>query len=163
MTLAVHAIIGAAIGHQIGFHSPTALLLAGGATHYISDAIPDWDWRLSSFSSEEKGSWRWVFISGAFAKNIARVVLDGVLGIAVVLLIAQPASTETAIALLLAAFGGMTPDFLQGIYFTGYAPFLAPLQRFHDFCHTKIKLGPYPLIGIPFQIVIALAAIYFLR
>ncbi|MFY9463016.1 MAG: hypothetical protein WAP52_02415 [Candidatus Sungiibacteriota bacterium] len=163
MTLAVHALIGAATAHQLGLHNPLSLFLAGAATHYLSDAIPHWDWRLFSFSSEEKSETRrWKFASAIFARDIAYVVLDGVLGIAAVLLIAQPSSVETAALLLLAALGGMTPDLLQGIYFTGYAPYLMPLQRFHDFCHTKIKLGPYPAIGIPFQILIALVAAYLL-
>lgn len=163
MTLAVHALIGAAVGHSLGIRNPAVLLLVGVATHYLSDAIPHWDWRLSSFPGEEKSTAtarRWIFTSASFVRDITRVALDSALGI---LLIALLVSRATFIPALLAAFGGMAPDILQGIYFTGYAPFLTPMQKFHDFCHTKIRLGPYPVIGIPFQIAIALAALYFLR
>lgn len=161
MTLAVHALIGAAAGYSIGVHNPAALLLTGVATHYLSDAIPHWDYQLLSFPSGEKSATRrWIFTSTPFPRDMARVALDGALGIALVLLITRPASVATAVPLLLAAFGGMTPDLLQGIYFTEYARFLKPLQRFHDFYHTKIKLGPYPAIGIPFQLAIALIAAY---
>lgn len=154
MTLAVHALIGAAAGYSIGIHNPAVLLLTGAATHYLSDAIPHWDYRLLSFPSGEKSATRrWVFTSTPFSRDMARVALDGILGIVLVTLVVPRVALIPA---LIAAFGGMAPDLLQGIYFTGYAPFLMPLQRFHDFCHTKIKLGPYPAIGIPFQLAIAL-------
>lgn len=160
MTLAVHALIGAAAGHAIGTHNRAVLLLAGAATHYLSDAIPHWDYRLLSFPAEEKSSMRrWIFASSPFLRDMAHVVLDGTLGILLVALVAPRAAIIPA---LIGAFGGMAPDLLQGIYFTGYAPFLKPLQQFHDWCHTKIKLGPYPAIGIPFQLAIALIAAYIL-
>ncbi len=164
MILATHALIGAAAGRRLGLHNPLALFLVGAATHYLSDAIPHWDYGFLSFPRGEKSSTRrWHVASSAFRKDILRIGLDGTLGIALVLLIGQPRSIPTAALLILVAFGGMAPDLLQGIYFTGYAPFLTPLQKFHDFCHTKIKLLPYPAIGIPFQIIIAIAAIYFLK
>ncbi len=164
MTLAVHAIIGAAAAHRLGLHNPMALFLVGAATHYIADAIPHWDYGFLSFPHGEKAETRrWPFTSAAFRKDLVRIACDGALGAGLILFVAKTLSWASATPLLLASFGGMAPDLLQGIYFTGYAPFLAPLQRFHDFCHTEIKLGPYPAIGIPFQIGIALAAAYFLR
>lgn len=164
MTLAVHALIGAAASRRLGMHNPLALFIVGAATHYLSDAIPHWDYRLLSFPHGEKSQTRrWPFASAAFKKDIVRIACDGALGMVLVLLIGQPASFATAIPFLLAAFGAMAPDLLQGIYFTGYAAFLKPFQKFHDFCHTKIKLSPYPAIGVPFQIIIAIAAIYFLK
>ncbi len=163
MTLAVHALIGAATAHQVGLSHPAIALATGIATHYLSDAIPHWDYRLLSFPREEKSQMRrWPFASIAFKKDIFRIASDAALGAGLVIFITKTPSWTSALPVLLAAFGGMAPDLLQGIYFTGFAPFLAPFQRFHDFCHTKIKLDPYPTIGIPFQIIIAVAAIWFL-
>ena len=75
---------------------------------------------------------------------------------------ARPQSLHEALPLAAAVIGGILPDFLQGVYFTKKAEFLKPLQKLHDFMHTKIKLGPYPLIGIPFQVAILILSLWVL-
>lgn len=157
MILATHALIGAAAISPFGDLHPVVTFLAGYASHLLTDAIPHWDYRLVSLGDQEKsGGFRWVFQSAAFKRDIVHVALDFTAGIGLTWLIAPAPS----LPLLCAVLGGMAPDLLQGIYFTRYAPFLKPLQQIHDFFHTELKLGPYPLIGIPFQVLIALAAIY---
>ena len=88
--------------------------------------------------------------------------MDAILGCTVVLLILRPSSSSEYTVLFLAIIGGVLPDFLQGLYYTRKMEFLEPLQNFHDLIHTKIKLGPYPLLGIPLQLILLLGALAFL-
>lgn len=160
MILMTHALIGAAAAKALNVQNPIAAIVLGYASHLLSDAIPHWDYPILSFSGIQKlEDRRFDPMSVSFRKDVLRVAFDFSLGISLALLFMRPSSPAQATPLLLAAFGGMLPDLLQGAYFTGYAPWLAPLQRLHDWCHTKIRLGPYPKIGIPFQIAIALLAI----
>lgn len=159
MILVTHALIGAAAASPFGAAHPAVAFLIGYTSHLLTDAIPHWDYRLVSLGDQEKSdAFQWAFKDAAFRKDALRVALDFTVGAALVFFL-RP---EQSLPLLYAALGGMTPDLLQGIYFTGYAPFLKPLQRIHDFFHTEIKLGPYPFIGVPFQIAIALAAVWIL-
>lgn len=163
MTLGVHMVIGAAVARRLASSHPLLAFTIGIATHYFSDAIPHWDYGVAScHGTDQEEKRRWRVTSGAFKKDLLHIALDGALGAALILLLARPASGAALTPLLLAACGAILPDLLQGIYFAARAPYLAPLQKFHDFCHTKIKLGPYPFIGIPFQLLVALAAAYLL-
>ena len=47
MTLATHAIVGAAAARLFSFH-PAAAFLAAFASHFLIDAIPHWDYHLKS-------------------------------------------------------------------------------------------------------------------
>lgn len=163
MTLGVHMMIGAAVARRLASSHPLLAFAIGIATHYVSDAIPHWDYGIASFpEADQREKRQWRFTGGAFKKDLLHIALDGALGAALVLLVARAASGAALLPLLLAACGAILPDLLQGIYFATRAPYLVPLQKFHDFCHTKIKLGPYPLIGIPLQLLVALAAAYIL-
>lgn len=159
MILITHALIGAAAASPFGAAHPVIAFLIGYASHLLADAIPHWDYQLLSLGDQEKSDdFRWAFKSAAFRKDVIRIVLDFSAGIGLVLLV-RP---EPSLSLLSAVLGGIAPDALQGIYFTRYAPFLKSLQKMHDSFHTEMKLGPYPLIGIPFQTFIALTAIWIL-
>lgn len=159
MILVTHALIGAAAASPFGAAHYAVAFLIGYASHLLTDAIPHWDYRLISLGDQEKSDdFRWAFKSAAFRKDALRVAFDFTAGAALIFFL-RP---EPSLPLLYAALGGMAPDLLQGIYFTRYVPFLKPLQRLHDFFHTEIKLGPYPLIGIPFQVALALVAVWIL-
>lgn len=159
MTLATHIVIATAVAKPIASVSPILGFFVALASHYLSDAIPHWDYRLYSLADKDSAENRKFNFSKVFLKDLARIALDFFAGLAIVLFLYWPTTTKELVEILLLAAGGTLPDFLQGVYYTRRAEFLLPLQRFHDFMHTKIKLGPYPLLGVPFQGAIAIGAL----
>lgn len=163
MTLTTHIIIASAVARPLAHAHPSFIFLAGLASHYLSDAIPHWDYKLGSIEIDENSKIKKMDPHHArFFTDIAKTVIDMALGIAITALIMQPESIQDALWFLIAALGGVLPDALQGVFAIFHFKFMRPFQKFHDFWHTKIKLGPYPKIGIPFQLAILLFSIWFL-
>lgn len=162
MTLATHIIIAAAVSKPVGIAYPVFVFLASLATHYLSDAIPHWDYRLRSLPEEKDMHNRAFSSARAFLHDLKKIVPDALVGISVAALALWPETNEQYLFWALVVIGSVLPDFLQGVYYATHLKILEPIQRFHDLVHTKIKLGPYPKFGIPFQVVIALLAVYFL-
>lgn len=164
MILATHIAIAAAAAKPFAGSNPLVALLIGIVTHYVSDAIPHWHYptRTLPKEKEEKMGWTWQGDTKTRMGDFLRFALDGGAGMAIVLLVATPTTAAAWWWVSAAAFGSVLPDVLQGIYFAG-ARFLTPHQIFHDRLHAGIKLDAYPWIGIPFQLAIGLAALYFLR
>ena len=161
MTLATHIVIAAALTKPIAAQHPILAALVAIASHYLSDAIPHWDYGVKSvLDNENLNTRRWSTNRALLRRDMRRFAIDGFSGAAIVLLVVWPTTTTQWLWIATAIIGGALPDFLQGVSL--FLPFLRPHTRFHHFMHTKIKLGPYPLIGIPFQIVITLVAIWFL-
>ena len=162
MTLTTHSIIAAALTKPLVASNPAFILIAAIISHYLSDAIPHWDYPLESIEDLEDSNKRhWGKDKKAILKDIRHFALDGFLGAALVLLIIRPNTTQQWTWALLAIIGGCLPDFLQGLSMLKLK-FLRPHQKLHDFMHAKIRLGPYPRFGIPLQILIYMIALYFL-
>lgn len=161
MTLATHIVIAAAVAKPAMAIHPALGFFAALISHYLADAIPHWDYKLHSIAEKEikAENLKWDYQT-LLTKDLRNIALDFFLGLAVAYFFLLPQSTEQIAYFLLMASGAALPDFLQGVYFTRRAEFLKPIQRLHDFMHTEIKLGPYPLIGIPFQLVIFLFSLY---
>lgn len=162
MTLATHIVIAAAASKPIGMAHPILVFLVSLASHYLSDAIPHWDYHLSSLPERKDMRERAFSSVRAFLHDFKKIALDALLGTVIVLATLRPQTGEQYFFLALIVVGSTLPDFLQGVYYATHWKVLEPIQRFHDFMHTKIKLGPYPKFGIPFQAIIALIAVYFL-
>lgn len=165
MTLTTHIIIAEVVARPLARLNPIFGFIVGILSHYLLDAIPHWDYKLkSSLANENRlpGEKKIRFTRESFWPDVAKTALDTFIGLIIILFLMPPKSIHETVFLLATAFGGVLPDFLQGAYGSGYAEFLKPVQKFHDTMHTKIKLGPYPLIGVPFQIFIILIAVYFL-
>lgn len=167
MTLTTHIIIAAAATKPFAQSHPILGFFFAILSHYLADAVPHWDYRphyMQGWAYDEKEYWDARKTAGfrkRVIRDISRFAVDGLLGAGMTLAVIRPVSTDEWLWVIAAIIGGALPDFLQGLYLSGVS-FLHPLQRFHDFCHTKIKLGPYPLIGIPFQLAILLVSLYFL-
>jgi hypothetical protein len=164
MTLTTHIAIAAAVTKTFAVQNPVIGFFIAVATHYAADAIPHWDYRLhaaSAFAGVPKENWT-ADQAGTFraliVRDIRSIALDGITGALAALIVIRPATTTQWLWLGAVIVGGCLPDLLQGLYLGGVR-FLKPLQTFHDRMHTSIRLGPYPLIGIPFQALIFLAAI----
>lgn len=166
MTLTAHIVIAAAVAKPLAAYHPAFAFLTALASHYLSDAIPHWDYKILSISKNhdepDRDAIRWPFGTKIFWKDLARFATDAFLGAGILYIFLRPKSLEDFLFFAAIVSGSVLPDFLQGLYFTRYFNFLRPLQRFHDKIHTKIKLGPYPLIGVPFQAALFFAAIFFL-
>ena len=161
MTLTTHSIIAATITKPIASAHPALIFLAAVASHYLSDAIPHWDYKILSVENKEDPHGRRLSSDRSLIiKDLVRFGLDTSVGFGAALILIGPETPQELLWAMLAPFGGMLPDFLLGVYAVKKFSFLKPIQLFHDFWHTKILLGPYPLIGIPFQLVIILLRIY---
>ncbi len=160
MTLTTHSIIAAAVTKPLAAMNPLIAFTVAIASHYLSDAIPHWDYQLTSIENkEDKENRHFGSSRSAVIKDISSMALDGFLGAAIVLLVVHPVTTHQWLWALAAIIGGCLPDFLQGLYMLKLR-FLRAHQRLHDMFHTNIRLGPYPLFGISFQIVIVATALY---
>lgn len=165
MTLATHILVAGAITRPIAGAHPALLFLVALASHYLMDVIPHLDYKIHSIPDKQKESpdaIRWDFSDRVFWKDISRFGIDAFVGFSVLLLFSWPESLPAFFKIFLISAGSVLPDFLQGVYFTRKAEFLKPAQQLHDFFHTRLRLGPYPLIGIPFQAVFFLTSLYFL-
>lgn len=167
MTLTTHALIAAAVTRSFAGSHPVLGFFAAVASHYLADAIPHWDYAISAGAGwKEKPKEDWTpedfhQFRLRIRHDLARIAADAGIGALAVLVLTRPASPADWLWVGGAIVGGMLPDFLQGLHLSGIR-WLKPCQRFHDLWHTRIRLGPYPLIGIPFQVLIAAIAILFL-
>lgn len=167
MTLTTHIVIATAITKSFAQSHPILGFFAALASHYLADAIPHWDYPVHAIQSgDDKQKLYWdADKARAFRRRVAHDIhnfaIDGMLGTGIIFFLVRPVSPDQWLWVAGTMIGGVLPDALQGAYLSG-ATFLRPLQYFHDRCHTKIKLGPYPLIGIPLQLIILFAAVYLL-
>lgn len=164
MTLATHIVIAAAAAKPFAALHPAISFAVAFASHFFADAIPHWDYRLESMAdADDPKKQHLEFNKKTCARDLLRLSADGFLGAGIAFLALQTRTPAEFFFFGAIVIGGALPDFLEGIYATRRAPFLAPLHAFHHWIHTKIKLGPYPYIGIPFQIFIVLIALFFIR
>jgi hypothetical protein len=152
MTLATHAIAGAAIASLIPHH-PVAAFFAGFASHFALDAIPHYDYPIYSEAIDTKKEFGTGRMSGALLSEALRhpsilfrdavnFSFDASIGLLVsVLEFSYPTDDFTLLVTVLAgAIGGILPDPLQ--FFSKAFPYepLASLQRFHKWIHSSWRL-----------------------
>ena len=162
MTLGTHIVIGDAATKILGATHPILGFFVGLVSHYLSDFIPHWDYSLSSLPENKDPTKRKWNYTTALLFDLAKIALDFGVGILATLFFWQLSISESWLLLGAIILGSTLPDLLGGVYYTRrFDQILHPLHQFHNFVHTKIKLGPYPLLGIPFQIIMAAFAIWF--
>lgn len=157
-------VIATAVAGPLAKIDPTLGFLVALASHYLSDAIPHWDYPLKSIDDGQNADKKtWSHNPKSLLVDFSRTAVDGLIGITISLVILWPTTFYDFFSLFLIILGSILPDFLQGLYFIKHTRFLKPLQRLHDSVHTKIKLGHYPLFGVPFQLIIFLLALFFIK
>lgn len=162
MTLTTHSIIAAAVTKPLMRMHPILIFAVAMATHYLSDAIPHWDYKIVSLENAEDKDHRHISSNRKLiTTDIRNFAIDGFLGAAIVLFVIRPVTTQQWIWAGLAVIAGCLPDFLQALHVLKL-PLLRLHQKFHDMFHTNIRLGSYPLLGIPFQAAIAAIALFVL-
>lgn len=150
MTLTTHAVTGAAIASVVSGNIVIASTLAF-ASHFLLDAIPHWDYPISSGSINPKIGGK-INFDKSLLKDLFRIGSDILFGILLSLIIFY--SKEHVLTIAVGAFFGMLPDFLQFVYTRFPKGPIASLQRFHEFIHTDKKLKNQPILGVTSQIAI---------
>lgn len=168
MILMTHAIVGAGVAQLFPNH-PVVGFLAGVASHYLSDTVPHWDYGKYLSSLQKKGTgpeekFDRIVLGPKFLLESSVVLFDVVFGLLLSWLIWSNPSTGSLMLIVLGAFGGMLPDFLQIVYGFWKNKITSSLQRFHNFFHTPEKFKIEKLFGgILSQTVFVVLVVFVLR
>lgn len=150
MVLSTHAFVGALAGRLLP-ESPLAAFFVGFASHFLLDAIPHWDYKLSSIKGA--GMEKDMHVrSRAFLRDSLKMLTDLVLGVLLVWFAIRevPGAPMSMIA---GAIGGFTPDALQFLFWKVRREPLVSIQRFHAWIHTSVQIKK-PHVGIPAQMAV---------
>ncbi|MDR3558213.1 MAG: hypothetical protein P4L61_01645 [Candidatus Pacebacteria bacterium] len=160
MTLTTHAIAGAAIAASMPHHLIIGFALAF-ASHFVLDAIPHWDYQLRSYKKDETNRLNDDMpINRDFFIDLLHIGIDMSCGIIIVLLFFTLSGAQLFWAPFVGVFGGVLPDALQFAYWKWRHEPLTSLQRFHIWVdHPERNLHHKPLVGVPFQIAVAVIII----
>jgi hypothetical protein len=162
MTLATHIVTGAAAARLFATH-PAEAFIIGLASHYILDSVAHWDYPIRAYSSEKHapGDTK-VHFNRAIFLDIGKVLLDVLIGFAIVFFAHAQFVNGHLAFLLIAAAGAVLPDFIQFVYGVYKLPLLGLMQRFHHFMHAETHFNDRPVIGVATQVcLILLASMFF--
>jgi hypothetical protein len=152
MILSTHAIVGGAVASLLPSH-PALAAVAGFASHFAIDAIPHWDYPLSSISTGRGADNRGLKIDRDLLLDLMLIGFDALAGLALAIwLFATPATTGV---ITLGACAAILPDPLQFAQSLFPREPLNSLQRFHYWIHSRRKLS-WP-IGVSSQAAFAAA------
>lgn len=169
MILTSHAIIGVAAASAFPSH-PMLAFSAALASHYITDAIPHWEYDLvSSKKDRDNPLNNDITIGKDFFSDLMKVLFDMFLGIAISFFVFYflGFNFNSLLILIAGIAGGIIPDFLQFAYFRFRREPLKFLYLFHYHIHSRNEsLEKHYIVGIFLQILtislIVLLARYFL-
>ncbi|MEA1929295.1 MAG: hypothetical protein U9M92_00165 [Patescibacteria group bacterium] len=164
MVLSTHAVTGAAVASLVPANPVLGFALAF-ASHFVLDAIPHWEYHLSSTQVPRGGDQleKYVKIGPAFLGDLMKTGADFFLGALLALLLFYPASGIDLRALLLGVIGGVLPDFFQFVFWRWRPFWLNHLQRLHHWAHAKKGLDNSPLIGVLSQVAVIIVVYIVLR
>lgn len=170
MILATHILIATAASKPFFNSHPAVVLAIAIASHFLSDAIPHWNYSLKTLDKRktDNGFERVANLTKeSVTEDLLKIFVDILIGTFLAfLLISYSNGYFSLSSVLLAIFGGILPDATQPIFYFWKTnnPFMG-LQIFHEFIHTETELGrfgyaekKYVLIGMISQIMICLIA-----
>ncbi|MEK7187805.1 MAG: hypothetical protein AAB691_03090 [Patescibacteria group bacterium] len=155
MTLTTHGILGAATASLLPGSYPIAWT-AAFLSHFLSDAIPHWDYHTHSMKKALNPLMSDFVITRKSGVDIAKIAVDFGLGMFLGYLLFYSPSYNPWL-LLGGAFFGILPDPLQFLYWKTRREPLTSLQKFHVGIHAKTRIQEW-YVGIPVQIAIILVA-----
>lgn len=149
---------------------PILAFSAALASHYITDAIPHWEYDLLSSKKDRNNPLNNdITIGKDFISDLMKVSLDTLLGIALSFFVFYflGLNFDSLLILIAGIIGGIAPDFLQFAYFRFRREPFKSLYLFHYRIHSRNEsLEKHFIIGIFLQILtvslIVLSARYFL-
>lgn len=157
MTLATHAIVGAAFAELFPTH-PIGAFAAGFASHLAIDSLPHWDYLPLSLRKDKERPLETDMVVGKnFLKDSLKIGLDALIGMIIAISIfnyffhTAPLSITT-----IGAIAGILPDPLQFVYYKTRSQLLLPLQRFHVWVQKGKSLDVKPWIGVSLQLVLVI-------
>jgi hypothetical protein len=159
MTLTTHAVVGATIASALPSHPLLGFVLAF-SSHFLLDAIPHWDYALSSHKSD--GSNRMnddMMIDKVFFTDLMKIGFDMLCGVLIVILVFTLHGPHILWLPLVGVAGATLPDALQFAYWKYRHQPLISLQRFHIWVHAKKDFNKRPFLGITFQIIVVALSI----
>ncbi|MEK9209404.1 MAG: hypothetical protein AAB926_01075 [Patescibacteria group bacterium] len=163
MILITHIVAAAAVTKPV-FQNPGLVFLLAVLSHYLLDAIPHWDYQLSSVKKDENNT----FINATIIPNkkllrndLTKNLIDFLIGAAIIFLLIRPSLNAKDIAPVIALISGaILPDFITGLNLVWKKFPTMELTKFHHFIHTKnIRLNEKPLLGISLHLAIIAAVI----
>ena len=164
MTLTTHAVAGALIG-AVAYHNPAFAVVAAILSHPLLDAIPHWDYSLSSGDFDENNPMEnSINTSGKkFLTDLMKIGFDFCAGLVIVAIMFRNTSWQIFAIAFICALCAIAPDPLQFVYWKTRSKIIEPFQRFHMYLHAKTKLTAWPVLGILCQAVIILILLFCIR
>ncbi len=152
MFLTAHALAGAASG-RLG-QNPSEAFVFGFASHFLLDALPHWNYPLTSLVYDKKNPLdKDMVLDRRFLRDLIFIGADFFIGIILAVFIFGDSPS-----VMLGILGGVLPDALQFIYCKfRHQPFIA-FQKLHNWFHAKEEISALPY-GILIQITVTGAAI----
>lgn len=160
MTLATHAVVGAAVASIVPDQPLLAFALAF-ASHFVVDAIPHWHYPVATIEHDKKNPLNNdMRINKQFPFDLMKIGFDALLGIALAYLFFQPLHEPWKISILIGALAGILPDPLSFVYWKFRHEPMLSLQRFHMWAHAKTTLDDNAVLGVSLQIILIFVAVF---
>ncbi len=166
MVLFTHEIIGGALAVATNAN-PVGAFFLGLASHYLSDMIPHWHYKVMRSGAKAATQWEetgkaflsksradlmpWAYWKGAF---------DITGGVVCMILFAYRYDASAMIPIIAAMGGSILPDMMTFVSKVWPQRYLVLHTKIHlRYIHTKTLLDDRPLLGIGSQVLIALVAL----
>lgn len=150
MTLATHAIVGAAAASFFPQAPAVAFAVAFGS-HFLIDAIPHWDYPIRSPSVNPKIGAAMKYDKALLADALT-IGFDALLGVIIALFVFSPLNIPWIV--FLGACAGILPDPLQFLYTKFQHEPLVSLQKFHRWTHSSYRMREQPISGLFIQVLL---------
>jgi hypothetical protein len=162
--LTTHALVGAAAA-SVFPQQPLVAFAAGFASHFAIDALPHWDYKILSMDTETDHTLNAdMHVNKYFFLDLARTGSDALLGLLLSTIIFSLWIFHLPLTIvLLGACAGITPDFLQFVYFKTRFAILTPLQRFHIWVQKGKSIYPPAIVGMAYQAALVLVIVVALK
>ncbi|PIQ67149.1 MAG: hypothetical protein CO184_00695 [Candidatus Zambryskibacteria bacterium CG_4_9_14_3_um_filter_40_16] len=168
MVFTTHAVVGGALAKIIGA-DPIGAFAVGLASHYILDAIPHWEYSLSSCKESTTGDALDgnIVLGRDFIFDSFKFLPDLFLGLFLALHFFSTFDFSTTQGLwrglsdpvLWGVAGSILPDGLQFLYYKIKKEPLTSIQKLHNFMHSSIKIDDKQFLGSLFQIILIITVI----
>ena len=155
MTLATHAIVGAAAA-SLTPARPLWGFILGFVSHFLIDAIPHWHYPLGSIEKDKANQLNndMSVFDKKFPLDLFKMGSDALLGMLLSLFFFKAQYPYIFSAAFIGAVAGVLPDALQFVHMKWRHEPMISLQRFHLWIHAKKDLDDQTFRGVSYQILI---------
>ena len=159
MMLASHTIIGTAAASLVTGNPMLSFGLAL-ASHYLSDSIPHWEYKIISKSLHPNFCEKILWHDKKVCLDVLKLGTDFTLGIIISIVIFKFSLGVDWTTVTVGILGGVLPDiFLFGYSKCRKRPFIIS-ERIHRFFHSKNDWSEKPVRGVAVQLALVLLVIF---